>query len=243
MSQHLEQERHISEGTRVPSGRAHGCSMAKPLEHPMPHQPGGSGRRHPHVSPFSQPDINPSCSCSSRRKHRHGDHIPCCRHHCAQMPMACPHLHMVQGHEATCRAPGKGHTPALPSSIGTPAHSLSYWYPKRHFGTSYIPGPLRASPCFWHHTLPRDNTGSVPAPNVLRLPSQSASSHPAAVTQPQLGAAGGGMGSVQAGDRFTWTGEEPCQAVSQCQLGNSSRTELMPPAKPQSHLTPGSPSQ
>lgn len=51
------------------------------------------------------------------------------------------------------------------------------------------------------------------------------------------------MLSVQAGDRFRWTGWEASRAVSPCQLGNSSRTELMPPANRQSHLTPGSPFQ
>lgn len=168
------------------------------------------------------------------------------------MPTACPHLHVVPGREATCQGSREGTDSSTAIrhrdtcthlELLVPKEAFWYWYPKRHFGTSYIPGPMMmASPCFWYHILPRDNTGSVPAPNVLGLPLQSAPSHPATVTQPQPRAAGagGGMRSVQAGDRFRWTGWEPCRAVSPCQLGNSSRTELMPPATTQRHLTPGS---
>lgn len=45
------------------------------------------------------------------------------------------------------------------------------------------------------------------------------------------------MQSVQAGDRFRWTDWEASRAVSPCQLGNRSRTELMQTTtKATSHL-------
>lgn len=84
-------------------------------------------------------------------------------------------------HVHTCRAPGRGHDPALSTSTGA-----CCCYPKRHFGTSYIPGPTGSGPSLWHLIPPGDKTESAPAPSALRLPPQSALSCPTAKTQTQL---------------------------------------------------------
>lgn len=74
-----------------------------PLQHPMPHQPVAPAPHIPHGSPFSQPHHHPSCSRSrmditSQR----------CRHCRAQMPVVCPHLHMVQGPRSHLQSSRKG---------------------------------------------------------------------------------------------------------------------------------------
>jgi len=82
-------------------------------------------------------------------------HVPRRRHPCAQTPTAHPHLHTVQGHEATGRAPGRGYDPDRSSST-----KLKLQVPKEAFATSYLPGSTGAAPCLQLPTLCRDNTGS-----------------------------------------------------------------------------------